>query len=79
MIYKKFIQEICGEIMFCIHLYFIFIEEKMVQIHKSAVVLVIDFRWKNADVSRTYGLCHKIYLFLGSSLVKVQLWEVSSL
>ena len=51
----------------------------MVQIHKSAVVLVIDFRWKNADVSRTYGLCHKIYLFLESSLVKVQLWEVSSL
>ena len=94
MIHKKVIQEICGKIMFCIHLYFISIQEKMVQIHKSAVVLssemqsisvfldttkVSDFWWKNADASRNHGLCHKIYLFLGSSLGKVQLWQVSSL
>ena len=32
-----------------------------------------DFRWKNADVSRTQKVCHVIYLFDGSSLGKVQL------
>ena len=26
---------------------------------------------KNADVSRTQGVCHVIYIFLGSSLGKV--------
>ena len=30
-----------------------------------------DFRWKNADVSRTQGMCHVIYTFFGSSLGKV--------
>ena len=30
-----------------------------------------DFRWKNAGVSRTQGMCHVIYIFFGSSLVKV--------
>ena len=27
-----------------------------------------DFWWKYADVSRTQGLCHVIYIFFGSSL-----------
>ena len=30
-----------------------------------------DFRWKNADVSRTQGVCHVIHIFFGSSLGKV--------
>ena len=30
-----------------------------------------DFRRKNADVSRTQGMCHAIYTFFGSSLGKV--------
>ena len=30
-----------------------------------------DFRWKNADVSRTQGVCHVIDIFSGSSLGKV--------
>ena len=30
-----------------------------------------DFRLKNADVSRTQGMCHVIYTFFGSSLGKV--------
>ena len=30
-----------------------------------------DFRLKNADVSRTQGMCHVIYIFFGSSLGKV--------
>ena len=25
-----------------------------------------DFRWKNADVSRTEGVCHVIHIFLES-------------
>ena len=32
---------------------------------------VIDFRWKNADVSRTQEVCHVIYIYFGSSLGKV--------
>ena len=32
---------------------------------------VADFWSKNADVSRTQGVCHMIYIFLGSSLGKV--------
>ena len=32
---------------------------------------VADFRWKNADVSRTQKVYHVIYLFFGSSLGKV--------
>ena len=30
-----------------------------------------DFWYKNADVSRTQGMCHVIYVFFGPSLVKV--------
>ena len=30
-----------------------------------------DSRWKNADVSRTQGVCHVICIFFGSSLGKV--------
>ena len=30
-----------------------------------------DFRWKNADVSRTQGVCHMICMFFGSSVGKV--------
>ena len=40
---------------------------------------VADFPGKNADVSRTYGLCHMIYIFFGSSLRMIQLYQVSSL
>ena len=38
-----------------------------------------DFRWQNADVSRTQGVCHMVYIFFGSSLGKVWLCQVSSL
>ena len=38
-----------------------------------------DFRRKNADVSRTQGMCHVIYIPFGSSLGKVQLCQVSSM
>ena len=38
-----------------------------------------DFRRKNADVSRTQGAHHVIYIFLGSSLGKLQLCQGSSL
>ena len=36
-----------------------------------AIAKFADFRWKNADVSRTQGLCHVIHLFFVSSLDKV--------
>ena len=39
----------------------------------------VDFRWKNADVSRTQGVCHVIHIFFGSPLAKVYLCQVSSL
>ena len=29
-----------------------------------------DFRWKNADVSRTQGMCHVIHIFFGFPLVE---------
>ena len=32
-----------------------------------------DFQRKNADVSRTQGVCHLIHIFFGSSLGKVEL------
>ena len=32
-----------------------------------------DFRWKNADVSRTQGVCHVIHIFFECSLGKVKL------
>ena len=34
------------------------------------IAKVADFRWKNADVSRTQNVCHVIYFFFGSSLGK---------
>ena len=30
-----------------------------------------DFRWKIPDVSRAQGMCHVIYIFLGSFLGKI--------
>ena len=39
----------------------------------------VDILWKNADVSRTQGVCHVIHIFFGSSLGKVELCQVSSL
>ena len=38
-----------------------------------------DFWWKNADISRTEGMCHVIQIFFGFSLGKVYLCQVSSL
>ena len=35
------------------------------------ITKINNFRWKNADVSRTQGLCQVIYTFFGSSLGKV--------
>ena len=32
---------------------------------------IADFQWKNADASRTKGVCLVIHLFFGSSLGKV--------
>ena len=31
------------------------------------ITKVADFCYKNADVSRTQGVCHMIYMFFGSS------------
>ena len=36
-----------------------------------------DFLLKSVDVSRIQGLYHVIYTFFGSSLGKVQLYQVS--
>ena len=41
------------------------------------VTKVADFSLKNADISRTQGVCHMIYIIFGSSLGKVQLCQVS--
>ena len=38
-----------------------------------------DFRLKNADVSRTQGVCHVIHIVFGSSLGMVKMCQVSSL
>ena len=35
------------------------------------VTKIADFWWKNADDSRTQGVCHVIFVFFGSSLGKV--------
>ena len=35
------------------------------------ITKITDFRWKDADVSRTQGVCQVIYIFFGSSLGKV--------
>ena len=32
-----------------------------------------DFRWENADVNRTQGVCQVIHIFFGSSLGKLKL------
>ena len=37
----------------------------------SDIAKFADFQIKNADVSRTQGLCHVIHIFFGSSLGKV--------
>ena len=31
---------------------------------------VADFQWKNADISKTQGVCHMIYIFFGYSVGK---------
>ena len=38
-----------------------------------------DFQWKNAHVSKNQGFSDVIYIYFGSSLVKVWLCLVSSL
>ena len=38
-----------------------------------------NFRWKNADASRTQVVSHVIYIFFGSSLGRVYLSQSSSL
>ena len=40
---------------------------------------VAEFRWKEANVSRTQRVFHVIYTFFESSLGKVYLCQVSSL
>ena len=35
------------------------------------ITKIAHYRWKNADVSRTQGVCHMIYVFFGFSLSKV--------
>ena len=35
------------------------------------ILKTVDFWRKNTDISRTQGVCHVIYVFLGSSLGKV--------
>ena len=35
------------------------------------IIKIADFRWKNADVSRTQVVFHVIYVLFGSSLGKV--------
>ena len=32
---------------------------------------IADFQWRNADVSRTQGMCQLVYIFVGCSLGKV--------
>ena len=35
------------------------------------IAKIADFWSKNADVSRTQGVCHVIHIFFGSSLGKI--------
>ena len=35
------------------------------------ITKVVDFRWKNANLSKRQGVCHVIYMFVWSSLGKV--------
>ena len=30
---------------------------------RTDITKIAEFRWKNADVSRTQGMCHVIYVF----------------
>ena len=46
---------------------------KCIYICISWYIKVANFRWKNADVSKTQGICHVIYMFFESSLNKVWL------
>ena len=43
------------------------------------ITKVADFRLNNADVCRTHGMSHLIYIFFGSSLGNIQQNQVSSL
>ena len=38
---------------------------------RTDITKIAEFGWKNADVSRTQGMCHVIYVFFESSLGKV--------
>ena len=37
----------------------------------SDTTKIANFWWTNADVSKTHGVCHVIYIFFGSPLGKV--------
>ena len=43
------------------------------------IAKLADFQQKNADASRTQGVCHVIQIFFRSSLGKVLPFQVSSL
>ena len=45
----------------------------------SDIAKFADFQWKNADVSRSQGVCYVIHIFYGSSLGKVNFCQVSAL
>ena len=49
--------------------------ETLIKMQSTSVFLDIakfeDFQRKNADVSRTQGLCHVIHKFFGSSLDQI--------
>ena len=40
------------------------------------IIKIANFWWKNADVSRAKGLCCMIHIFFGSSLGKVELYNI---
>ena len=35
------------------------------------ITKIADLWWKNADLSKSYGVCHVVYIFFESSLGKV--------
>ena len=43
------------------------------------VTEITNFWRKNADLSRTKGVCRMIYMFFGSSLGKIKLYQNSTL
>ena len=45
-------------------------DQNTIYICISYIAKFADFRWKNADVSRTQRVCHVIHIFFGSSLGK---------